>query len=210
MKDIYLPATQLTVSVPDCVHYHDDGIVNDLAVHTVELGKKYGLLRYLTPWGKKKIVDAFKKEKNLDSAGGVCLPMKWFSLLDGPNIDIHTYVLSGQEPQFTQFVRGHEETEALVFLNRLSVLEQALEEEDVDSTELRYLPKEAICHVGGLYALRNHNDLTLEPPDENVNELIDFMRSSGLSTLSFCYNLNRSWWGDTSYTPKVTKELFTQ
>jgi hypothetical protein len=174
MQILRLAETGIELEVPDNFHFHDDGQVRSLGAHTIKLRQRYGhsklpkivenccvaALETFEPT-YMKIAEQTGILKRL-GGGNYCFHgCKYKTVEDaiekGEEVNNHIYVVDGLTPIITSMIKGHEETHTLIYLNRLDKLKDALGRINVDACSLDELPLEAICHVGGFYAMVTKN-----------------------------------------------------
>jgi hypothetical protein len=172
MKTIHLSALKLDVEVPDNVHYHDDGLVRGLAMHSAELANRYSEKRpdnflriFVEMTNLYSLYHALAKSYKLPVNGGRCLTI--FpgdsiieSITRGDQVHSHIFVLDNLTPHQTIFAKGHEETHFLGNINRFEELQKVLK---INQKNLIELPQEAVCDIGGLYAVIKNF------PEENLD-----------------------------------------
>jgi hypothetical protein len=171
MKRILLPETGIELKVPNNVHYHDDGLVQNIQEHTAKLEERYSIyLGNSSEWNFEGLCfNAFPGFDSVEDA-----------LFDGEGrINFHTYVLRGLDRTNTSFLRGHEEAHVILKLKKMGELKKALEEKCIRSEELEDLHIESICQTGGVLAiLRNHPSeeyLVTFPEDPNYNQWFNWI-----------------------------------
>lgn len=179
MKTIELPALRIRLNVGDNIHYQNDGLVEDIWGHTINLNKKAieGAIQrgYQTDLSPYMDVPANKIDPIMRRAS------KLIELSKPPAIFrsgckswrykneehswpeamhqgigefyIHTFVEAGMDPEETLFANGHQQTRALIKLGRLNSLEYALNQRGKDGYSLNLMSTESICDIGGIQAL---------------------------------------------------------
>jgi hypothetical protein len=163
MRKIRLSALGIEFDAPDNLHYHDDGLVSSVIGHSYRLHKKYGAKPQDTLY--RRILDSkFIPNFLLMKLRGRCFcvfPGKSEkdrnytledAVNDGKEVNIHTYVRDDLCKETIIKTKGHEETNALLKINKLDLLKEALKKDGIQSSDLDKLGEEVICDIGGIYA----------------------------------------------------------
>lgn len=166
MPNLHLFATGFDLEVPKNYHYQDDGLVENPLAHSLELCRRYsGLINFSTlSLTMERLVHYaartfFDHPQILSPRSGYCFDYHGShssiaeALRANQDVYVHTYVRAGMSEDNTLFCRGHEETHALIGLERLDLLKEALTRIKVNPEGLEQLPEEVICHLGGFYSL---------------------------------------------------------
>ncbi len=158
-KKIFLTGLGLEISVPNNISYFYEGHSPNVESHYEQvMGERYNLKTPNYNPDQQKISTRF--------LGGQCVPVfngKFKSmeeaLRNNEPVSFHTFVHSNIGVPLS-FLRGHEETHLLCYLNKLDFLETKLKKICVQSKGLKEKDTETICSIGGLYAwLRQGNSL---------------------------------------------------
>lgn len=147
-KIIHLKALDFDLPIPECVNFHDDGIVSDLQDHMGFLNWRYT--------GRLLESEFVIQEGTVGINAG-------FSSPSGERYDLHIFYLNAP---YLDEVRGHEETHFVHSIKRLSNLSKVIklrEGIEIDFDKIRsQIPNrinriETIAEIGGIFAFSQKN-----------------------------------------------------
>lgn len=172
MKQIYLPKTQFHITVPDNIHYQDDGLVPAVGAHTTKLIQQYGITNMFSP-----LYAAVRKMSDIRTSirqsrgkivheGGCEVIFPNFKSLEqaldaSAPIFIHTFVLGGRHKDLLHFDSGHVEFHVPLTLKYDDELYETMSDEGFHCDEFLKLDTKLKCHIGGLIALIRENPSTI-------------------------------------------------
>jgi len=164
----------IELEAPDNFHFYDDGKVRSLGAHLLMLRQKYkstAMPRIVSVSCERffeAAEPAYRKIVNRrgfhHGAGGFnhCFYSNRYKNVEdaiskGGEIDNHVCIVEDLCPTDASTIKGHELTHTILYLNGLDALKEALGTIDVDGRTLEELPLEAICQIGGFYAMVRNN-----------------------------------------------------
>jgi len=138
MKIIRLETLQLDVPAPDTINYFYDGEIADYQAYRRKMNRRYNGQAF----NPKKATD--KKFKV-----GFCIAPQ----NDLGGIDIRTSIITFFGKRAKIFLRGHEETHALEYMEGQKLLERKLNKTTYQGPRWIKLKEDLRADIGGLYSL---------------------------------------------------------